>query len=94
MFSPSVITSKAASKDLENIRNTHTNLLTGLANQAVKVNSYNQQKQAELQAKNTIKAETQKENIAANTQAHKDSLDFAMKQSELDIKRAQLSMKT
>ena len=93
MFSPSVITSKAASKDLENIRSAHADILRGLAVQSEKVNSYNKQKAAAMVAQNEMKSELQKQNIADTSAASKNANDFAIKQGELDIKRAQISLK-
>ncbi len=91
MIRPTVITSKAASKDYNRIVAAHADLLTGMANHSVKVANYNTQKQTELANKNAMQAEMQKETMASNTQAAKDSQEFALRQGELDIKRAALS---
>lgn len=54
---------------------------------------YNQQKQANLAAQNSMKAEIEKEKMVANTEAQKNALTFQQKQSEIDVKRAALAMK-
>jgi len=86
-----VITSKAAEKDLNNIKATHATLLKGMALQNDKVAAYKQNKQAELQAKQTMQAQMEKEKAIADTQAKKDAMTFAQKEAELSIKRAALS---
>lgn len=87
-----VVTSKAAQKDLLNIKSQHADLVEGIANQTAKVNEFRQQKAAELQGQNTMKAEMEKERMVADTQQKKDALTFQQKQAELEIKRAALSM--
>lgn len=88
---PAVITSKPARQDFQKIQSEHSILLEGMANQSVKVNAYQQQKAAEVQAQNTLKAQVEQENAAVSSQAKKDANDFAIKQGELDIKRASLA---
>lgn len=90
---PSVITSKAAQKDLLNIQSIHSDLVRGLANQKVRVDAFNQNKAAELVAQNSMKMEMEKEKMVSDTTAQKNAMDFAQKQAELDIKRSVLSMK-
>lgn len=91
MISPPVITSKIASKDFENIKAQHAELVRGIADQGIKVASYNQQKSADLQAQQTMKMQADKEKSVADTQAQKDAMTFSQKQAEIDIKRAALS---
>jgi hypothetical protein len=90
-ISPSVITSKAAMADMNKIKSAHANILEGMASQQMKMVAYNQQKNAELQAKQTMQMQMDKEKTIANTQAQKDAMDFSAKQAELDIKRAALT---
>ncbi len=91
MIRPSIITSKAADDHYNNIVAKHADLVMAYAGQKQRVDAYNQQKQAAMQARNDMQAEMQKEQMAATTTAQKNSLDFAAKQGELDIKRAQLT---
>lgn len=91
MMSPAVITSRVASKDLEKIKAQHADILTGIANQTIKIQQYNQQKSVEQQNQQVMRNELEKEKMAANTNDMKTALDFQTKQSELDIKRAALT---
>lgn len=92
MFSSAVLTSKPAQKDLEKIKASHELITKGIADQTTKVNARNQQKQAELANKNSMKMEMDKEKMVADTTTQKNAMDFSIKQSELDIKRAALSL--
>lgn len=91
LLSPAVITSKPAQKDFDRIKATHADLVQGMALQAQKVAAYRQQKAAELQQEQTMRADMDKSTMAANTNVQKNTLDFAAKQGELDIKRAALT---
>lgn len=91
MFSPSVITSRAASDDLDKIRGHHEQLVTGIADQNMRVQNMNMQKQAEIQNQNAMNMEIEKERMVADTAQKKDALNFAQKQAEIDVKRAALS---
>lgn len=86
-----VITSKAAQNDLNKIKGIHADLLTGMANQATKVANFQQNKQAEVANRQIVNSQIEAEKMTANTQAQKSALDFAQKQSEIDIKRAQMT---
>lgn len=88
-----VITSKAAQKDFMKIQTEHADLVRGMADQQVRVATYNQQKAAELANKNAMESEMKKAEMVANTQIQKDAMAFAQKNAELDVKRAALSMK-
>lgn len=91
-FSPAVVTSRRAQEHLDDITVKHADLLNGMSQQSQKVAAFNMQKQAELQAENSMKAELEKEKMVADTQAKKDALQFQQKEAELNIKRAALSM--
>lgn len=91
MFSPAVLTSKAAQKDFNKIKGIHADLLQGLAIQQQKVAMYDQQKAAEMATENTMKADMDKSRMAAGSADMKTALDFATKQSEIDIKRSALA---
>lgn len=91
MFSPSVITSKPAQDHLNTIKTDHASILEGMANQKVRVDAYNMQKQSEMATQNAMQSEMQKEKMVNDTTAKKNEMDFAMKQSEIDVKRAALS---
>lgn len=88
---PIILNSKAAEKDLLRIKSIHGDLVTGLANQQIKVEGYRQQKAAEMQSQQTMKNDMDKEKMVQNTAVAKNNMDFQLKQSELDIKRAALS---
>lgn len=87
---PAVITSRAASKDMEKIKTIHADLLVGLANHQVNVQGNKQQKSAEMAQKQTMDGEMKKAEMTANTANQKNALDFQSKQAELDIKRSAL----
>lgn len=89
-ISPSVITSKSASREFEHIKGQHADLLTGMANQKMRVDAYSQQKQAEMQAQQTMKTQMEQEKQVYETGVRKDALTFAMKQAELDVKKSAL----
>lgn len=89
MFSPSVITSKPARKDYQRIVSAHTDIVQGIAQQAERVT---QQRQAALQAQQTMQAEFQKEKMTYDSSARRDAIDFQKNQADADIKRAQLSL--
>lgn len=98
MFSPAVITSRAAQKHHDTIVSHHSDLLQGMAVQADKVAMYNQQRAVEKQNEQVMQNEVKKEEMVQKTaqgkdmfQAQKDAMTFAQKQAELDIKRAALS---
>lgn len=93
LIKPAVITSRLADRDYNSIIGKHADLVTGMAQQSQKVAMFNQQKQSELAAQNAMNAELEKERMVADTAAKKDALTFQQKQSELDLKRAALSMK-
>lgn len=87
---PAVITSKSAAKDIEKIKLHHKTIVQGIVNQAAKVAANKQQKATEFQTKQTMQNEIQKAKMTSDTQAKKDAMTFAQKQSELDIKRASM----
>lgn len=88
---PAVITSRAARKDLNRIKSEHSLILEGFANHNVRMEALSQQKAAEQQALGTAKMEMDKSKMVADTATQKNSMDFSLKQQELDIKRAALS---
>lgn len=92
MFSPAVVTSRAASDDLDKIRGHHEQLVTGIADQNTRVQNMNMQAQTQIQADNSMKMELEKERMVADTAQKKDALAFQQKQAEIDVKRAALSM--
>lgn len=90
-ISPTVITSRAASKEFERIKGRHADILTGLTNQKMRVDAQNQQKATEMQNQQVMKNDIDKAKMVNDTTANKDAMDFALRQSEIDIKRAALS---
>lgn len=91
MFSPSVITSRPAQDHLQDIKGDHAAILEGMANQKLRVDAFNMQKQSEMAAENTMKTEFEKEKMVNDTTVKKNEMDFATKQAEIDVKRAALS---
>lgn len=87
----SVLTSKVAQDHLGKIRAEHADMMQGIQDQALKVGAYNQQKAAEQAQTALAQAEADKQMQLANTQAEKDRTMAALKQQEIDIKRAALS---
>lgn len=91
----SVVTSKKAQQDFLNIQARHSDILTGMINQKVKIDAFNQQrdqqKAAEMQNKQIMDNEMQKEKMTANSTDMKTALDFQTKTAEIDVKRAALS---
>ena len=91
LISPAVITSRAADRHYENIKEQHADILRSMTAQSDKVADFNMRKQSEMAAQSATNAQFQKDMAATNTQAAKDAMTFAQKQTELDIKRASLS---
>lgn len=91
MFTPAVITSRKAQDDLDKIRGHHEQIVTGIADQNMRVQNMNMQKEAQVQADNSMKVELEKERMVADTAQKKDALNFAQKQAEIDVKRAALA---
>lgn len=92
---PAVITSKTAAKDFEHIKASHAAIVDGIAQQSQKVQTMRQQnaqqKAAEMQNKQTMETEMKKAQMTADSAAQKNAQDFAIRQGELDVKRAALS---
>jgi hypothetical protein len=86
-----VLTSKPAQKDFQNIKSQHADILKSMALHAEKTTAYKQNKEAQFAQQNAMQMEMDKEKMTADTQAKKDAMTFAQKQSEIDIKRAALS---
>lgn len=95
MISPTVITSKPAQRDYDKIVAKHADLVMGMANQKMRVDMVNaerdQQKATEMQNNQTMQTELKKSQMVADTASEKNHLDFASKQAEIDTKRAALS---
>ena len=87
----SVITSAKAKQDLLNIKARHAEILTGMINQRVMTEAHNQQKAAEKQNQQIMQNEMQKEQMAANGVTQKNTLDYDLKNKELDIKKMQVA---
>lgn len=90
-ISPAVITSKMAKDDLFNIQQKHSDAVTGMANQSMRLEQMNMQKQAELQNQNSMKMDMQKAELASSTEIQKQAMQSDLKREELSIKRAALS---
>jgi len=72
----SVITSRRAQNALDKIRADHVDLLTGMRDQSLRVQQYDQQKSLEA-----------RENTAKSMEWNKSVIDAGQKQQDLDIKR-------
>lgn len=91
MISPSVINSKMAKGDFENIKARHADLMRAMGGQQIIVANSNQKRAAEKQSADIVKADMQKHQMVADTTAAKNASDAALKAEELNIKRAALS---
>lgn len=80
-----------AKDDLFNIQQKHSDAITGMANQSMRLEQMNMQKQAELQNQNSMKMEMDKAKMVNDTTVQKNAMDFQTKQAEIDVKRAALS---
>lgn len=91
-FSPIVINSKAAQKDLNSIKAQHTDIVQGIQDQALKVANYtieqNAKKEIETQQKQTSEIDNQKSMADAEVKR----MDAENKRRELDIKQQALSL--
>ncbi len=89
------ITSKKAAQDLLNIKARHADILTGMTNQKMRVDAYNQQKDQEKSAaeqnQRIMQNEMKQAEMTNKTMADKNAMDFHLKNTELNIKRAALS---
>lgn len=94
-LSPAVITSKTAQKEIDTIRSNHTELVAGLATHTTRLATMQQQNQqqkaTEMQSKQTMDHEIKKQQMVSDSAAQKNAMDFSIKQSEIDIKRAALA---
>lgn len=92
---PAVITSRVARNEFEKIKSAHADILTGMGMQQSRnealTQQKDQQKSADMQSQQTMKVEMDKAKMVNETTANKNAMDFNIRQSELDIKRAALS---
>lgn len=91
IISPAVITSKVARDDFNKIQSDHSSLLKSMALQSQKVDMHNTNKATELAAQNSMKMEMDKAKMTASTDAQREANDFAIRQAEIDVKRAGLN---
>lgn len=78
-FTPTVISSRPANDHLNMVKAQHLDIVSGIQNQALKVNEYNQ---------NKILAG--KEKAAVDAEANKNNIADMRKQQELELKRMAL----
>lgn len=94
-FSPAVLTSRRAQKDLFNIKAKHADIVTGMTLQKQRVDFDAQQKeqskQAQEQNQRTMQYDMKKTQMANDTTVQKNTMDYGVKMADLDIKRAALS---
>ncbi len=91
-FSPTIINSKKAQDHLNKIRGEHSNLLTGIQNQSLRVQQFNQQRQLQQQEESLRQGEIDKEFRATQAAQQKESMQNDLKTKELEIKRQALLM--
>lgn len=91
----SVITSGKAKEDYLNIKNSHADILMGMANQKVRVDQLNQARdqarQTEEQNLRVMQNELKKQEMVTGVTREKNVMDYNLKNAELDIKRAALA---
>ncbi len=101
-FITPVVNSKAAEKDLFDIKAGHADMLLGMQNQQIKVQAYNQQKadQATIEQQAKTQTDTERMKIESDNQKHamtlqsdadKNKLAMDMKSKELEVKRLALT---
>ncbi len=94
-ISPAVITSRTAQKNHDNIVAQHADIIQGMSAQAMKVQAYNANRDAqratEMQNKQTMDMEIQKNAQVATTASQKMGLDYATKMAQINSKSAEAS---
>ncbi len=89
------VTSSKANEDFQNIKQKHADIITGITNQKMRVDQFNQQKQQEQQVaqqnQQVMAQEMKTAEMTNKTVADKNAMDFHLKNTELNIKRAALS---
>jgi len=90
-ISPIVISAKPAEKHLETIKAFHNDMITGMKNQSLKVNAYNQQKDLERRDQAMRDEEMQMKMLERADNNQRASDEMAMKTKELSIKEAALN---
>lgn len=97
-FTPTVITSRKARKEIERIKGRHAELVRAMQNQALKVSAWKEQKRGEqAQARQEqaerakIKMEQESKSRAEAMTHERDRMTHAQKMGELELKRRVLS---
>lgn len=93
-ITPIIINAKAAEKHLNQVKSEHASLLEGMANQSMKVQASNQQKEIQQQAQQQQDNQMAQEAQKAQADAQKESMDYALKTKELEIKKLALQEPT
>lgn len=92
---PAVVTSKKAKKDYGNIKAKHADILMGMSNQKMRVDAEMAQKTAmktaETQNQNAMQHDMQKTQMTNDTTNQKNTMDFSIRQQELELKRIALA---
>lgn len=91
-FSPVVITSKAASQDLNKIKGEHADIIQGIQDQSVKVANYNAEQAARKAAQFQTDQASKQNNDKLQADAEAKRLEAQNKSRELDIKQQALSL--
>lgn len=92
MFTPLVITSKQADKDLNKIKVQHADLVQGIQDQAMRVTAFNTDREARKQMAEQQKEESQMQSEEKRVQMETKKLEAENKQKELAIKQQALSL--
>jgi hypothetical protein len=90
-FTNPVLTSRVAKDHFNGIKVEHADILKGIQEQSMRVNAYNQEKALRDTALDQARMQEEKDQQVAASTAQKEANEAALKQQELDIKRAALS---
>lgn len=92
---PAVVTSKKAKKDYGDIKAKHSDIVTGMANQKQRVDAEMAQRTAmtiaESQNQQSMQHDMQKTQMTNDTTNQKNTMDYSVKQQELELKRIALA---
>lgn len=96
-FSPTVITSRKAKKDLEHIKARHADIMKNMEQHQIKVKAYKDQKELErhiqLGQMNEIRKIKQEEDLKVRQEQEKNNREAQQKTRDYQIKMAELKLK-
>ncbi len=91
-FTPIVITSKAANDDFNDIKMRHLDLVNGISQQALRVKAYKDQQKMEAQQRDQLQMENDSKLKAEQAASQTKGMEMSIKQQELELKKAALTM--